>query len=60
MREITNQRDIEKMKEDLRQIRQKEQRENDDYEYDEDGKIEICENCGTPIDSHDRCPRCDY
>lgn len=59
MKNLTDEREIEEYKEELYQQRLKEQDENDDFEWDGDEK-ELCSNCGTPINSHDQCPRCDY
>ena len=47
-------------KEQLRDIRLKEQKDNKDYSYEENGGIEICDNCKSYINSHGHCPRCDY
>lgn len=53
MREVTDPREIEEMKQ--------EQKNKGDYadrlNY---GSLEKCGDCGTPINSHDHCPRCDY
>ena len=38
----------------------KEQKSKSDYSYKEDGKIEECDDCRTPINSHGHCLRCDY
>lgn len=38
-----------------------EQERNRDYaDKLDNGDIERCPDCGTPINSHDHCPRCDY
>jgi transcription initiation factor IIE alpha subunit len=45
---------------ELFDIRAREQKASKDYAYEENGKIETCSDCGSPINSHDHCPRCDY
>ena len=37
-----------------------EQKAKKDYSYQDDGSIEKCDKCGSFINSHDHCPRCDY
>lgn len=46
--------------EELRYNRQKEQKEKSDYDYDENGMPEKCDDCGAYLNSHGHCPRCDY
>ncbi len=46
--------------ESLRANRLNEQEQKKDYDYDEDGNPEKCEDCGSYINSHGHCPRCDY
>ena len=47
-------------KEQLKDARLKKQKDNKDYSYEEGGKIEICDDCKSYINSHGHCPRCDY
>ncbi len=47
-------------KERLKDSRLKEQKDKKDYSYEHDGRIETCDDCRTPINSHGHCPRCDY
>ena len=49
----------EKFNEELRENRVKEQKDNNDYDYNSDRKIEKCD-CGHPLNSHGHCPICDY
>ena len=38
-----------------------EQKQKGDYaDRLDDGSLECCDDCGTPLNSHDHCPRCDY
>ena len=60
MKEITDPIEIERMRQDLFGARSSEQKQKKDYAYLEDGSIETCGNCGTPLNSHDHCPLCDY
>lgn len=60
MRDITDEREIEEMKEELLRQRLKEQEDNKDYEIDWEGEYEECHTCGTFINTHGHCPRCDY
>ena len=61
MKEVTDPREIEQMKQDLFDLRIYEQEQKGDYAHRlDDGSLEVCGNCGTPINSHDHCPRCDY
>lgn len=61
MREVTDPREIEEMKQDLFDLRISEQKNKGDYaDRLDDGSLERCVDCGTPINSHDHCPRCDY
>lgn len=45
--------------EELIEQRTKNQKEKDDFDYDEFGNAEKCE-CGRLLNSHGHCPRCDY
>lgn len=61
MRDVTDPREIEQMRQELFELRVKEQKEKRDYaDRLDDGSLERCDDCGTPINSHDHCPRCDY
>ena len=61
MKVITDQREIEQIKQDLFDMRIEEQvREGDYADRLEDGSLERCGDCGSYINSHDHCPRCDY
>lgn len=62
MKTITDEKMIEKLQwdEECRDSRIKEQKENKDYSYCDDGRPEKCSDCGSYINSHDHCPRCDY
>lgn len=60
MREITDPQEIAEYQEELLEARKNEQEENDDYDYDEYGNMETCEDCHSLINSHGHCPRCDY
>ena len=60
MKEITNPKEIEQMKEDLFDLRIDEQKHKKDYAYLDDRSIEICDDCKSHINSHGHCPRCDY
>jgi len=51
---------IEIEKEKLKDNRLKQQKQNNDYAYELNGQIEKCNDCGSEINSHDHCPRCDY
>jgi hypothetical protein len=51
--------EIEKWNEELLENRTKEQKDKDDYSYNDFGEPEKCE-CGRQINSHGHCPRCDY
>ena len=44
----------------LKDVRLKEQQDKQDYSFEEDGSIEICDNCKSSINSHGHCPLCDY
>ena len=46
--------------EGCKDARLKEQKDNEDYSYEDDGQIEKCDNCGSLINSHGHCPLCDY
>lgn len=43
-----------------RQNRLYEQEQSQDYSRDEDYRIERCDDCNAPINSHGHCPNCDY
>jgi hypothetical protein len=58
MKELTDQFEIEKYKEELDDHRKIEQMKNKDYDYDHKGNIEYC-SCGRPLNSHGWCFRCD-
>lgn len=60
MRDITNPKEIEQYKEELTSERLKQQKQSKDYDVNEDGEIETCSTCGTPLNSHSHCPKCDY
>ena len=61
MRELTDPREIEQHKNELFDMRISEQKKNGDYaDRLDDGILECCRDCGTPLNSHDHCPRCDY
>ena len=47
-------------REQLKDARLQEQKHKKDYSYEYDGRIEVCDKCGTPINSHGYCPMCDY
>jgi len=51
--------ETEKWNEGLLDNRTREQKDNNDFSFMEDGGIEKCE-CGREINSHGHCPRCDY
>jgi len=60
-KEVTDPREIEQIKQDLFDLRISEQEQIGDYaDRLDDGSFEKCNDCGTPINSHDHCPRCDY
>lgn len=40
--------------------RLKEQQENKDYDYDENGAPQKCDDCHSFINSDGHCPLCDY
>ena len=46
--------------EQRKDARLKEQKDKKDYAYEENGAIEKCDDCGSCINSHGHCPRCDY
>ena len=52
--------DLESHKEELKDARLKEQEDNSDFAYLENGEIEKCDNCHSFINSHGHCPLCDY
>ena len=59
-KEITDSRYIEQMKQDLFDIRINDQKQKGDYaDRLDDKNFEVCSDCGTPINSHNHCPRCD-
>lgn len=60
MKEFTNPFEIECCRQELLDQRQKKQKENNDYDYLEDGSPEKCDDCGSYINSHGHCPKCDY
>lgn len=61
MKEVTNPKEIQQMKDDLFDMRINEQKQKGDYaDRLDDGSLECCSDCGTPLNSHDHCPRCDY
>lgn len=45
---------------DVRQSRLSAQVQKNDYEFNDDGEKEKCEDCRTPLNSHGHCPNCDY
>lgn len=51
---------METEKEQLKDNRLREQKDKKDYSYENDVRIESCDDCRTPINSHGHCPRCDY
>lgn len=57
---MSRERQEEDWENELFDIRAKEQKASKDYRYEENGEIETCSDCGSPINSHDHCPRCDY
>jgi hypothetical protein len=60
MKKLTDPFEIEQYKQELEQQRLKEQKQNNDYDYGFDGLPEKCDDCGSFINSHGHCPRCDY
>lgn len=60
MKELTDAYEIEQYKQELRDNRRKEQKDKKDYSYNDDGERDRCNDCGSYIDSHFRCPVCDY
>ena len=46
--------------EQVTEARLNEQRQKKDYDYLENGEIEKCDDCGSYINSHGHCPKCDY
>ena len=57
MREITDEYEIEQMKQEKYENSYHEQIQNKDYDYSPDGDIEYCD-CGRPLNSHGWCYRC--
>ncbi len=53
-------REHEQHEEALREQRHNEQKSKKDYSYEESGKIEICDNCKSNINSHGHCQLCEY
>ena len=51
---------IETEKEKVKDNRLNEQKNKKDYSYEENGKIETCDNCRSNINSRGHCPLCDY
>jgi len=60
MKEVTNPTEIEQIKQQLFDQRIYEQKNKKDYDYDENGDIERCSDCGSYINSHGHCPKCEY
>ncbi len=62
MTTITDPNEIERLQfeDDLRHQHLKEQKDKRDYSFSLDGSMELCSNCGNPINGMRHCPNCDY
>lgn len=45
---------------ELFENRLREQEQNKDYDWNEKGEREKCDDCGNNLNSHGHCNRCDY